>query len=121
MALQVGDVVKARLVATVTAIDQTSITVRTFGDTEVIFPKSIANDPGFTYEEIPLPEPAYVAGSIYMELGGNAYLRRATDQAGDRWQVLIHSDLQVGEYVHEDVPQRPLTLMVPATPLIPPE
>lgn len=113
MALGIGDVVRAQLVATVTAADSTTITVTSFGGTVVVFPKAINNDPGFTYELVPATEPAYIAGELYRDANGSVFQRMASEQAGDRWRVLIHPTRPPGQFVGELLPVRPLTHLVP--------
>jgi len=112
MALTLGDVIRLRLVATVTGGDATTITVTSFGGNAVVFPKAINNDPGFAYELIPTAEPAYTAGELYRDALGNVYQRVATDQPGDRWRVLVHPSRPLGQYVGEQVPARPLTHLI---------
>lgn len=112
MALAVGDVARIRLVATITAIGPSGITVTSFGGAAVVFPRTIADDPGFAYEIIPAAEPAYVAGELYRDANGSAYQRMATDQPGDRWRVLVHPTRPPGQYVGEQFPARPLTHLV---------
>jgi hypothetical protein len=113
MPLAIGDVARIRLVATVTAIDATTITVNSFGGNTVVFPKAINNDPGFAYELIPVTEPAYISGELYRDAAGNVYQRVATDQPGDRWRVLVHPTRPPGQYVGELVPIRPLVQLIP--------
>lgn len=113
MALAIGDVIRLRLVATVTAADATTITVTSFGGNAVVFPKAINSDPGFAYETIPTPEPAYIAGELYQDAAGNVFQRVATDQPGDRWRVVVSKSRILGQYVGELVPLRPLTHLVP--------
>lgn len=120
MALAVGDVLRARLVATVTALDPQNITVTSFGGTVVVFPKAINNDPGFDFEVIPAPEPAYVPGELYRDVNGAVYQRVATAQPGDRWKVLIHPSRPLGQFVGEQFPVRPLAHLVPEPPVVPP-
>lgn len=116
MPLAVGDVVRLRLVATVTAADATTITVSSFGGNAVVFPKAINNDPGFAYELLPATEPAYASGELYRDALGNVYQRVATDQPGDRWLVLVHPTWPLGQYVGELAPTRPLTHLIAGPP-----
>jgi hypothetical protein len=116
MPLAIGDVARLRLVATVTAIDATTITVMSSGGNPVVFPKAINNDPGFAYEIIPSPEPAYIAGDLYRDAGGSVFQRVATDQPGDRWRVVVSKTRPLGQYVGELVPVRPLTHLIPEPP-----
>jgi hypothetical protein len=113
MPLAVGDVVRLRLVATITAADATTITVTSLGGNPVVFPKAINNDPGFAFETIPTPEPAYVVGELYRDAPGNVYQRVATNQPGDRWRVLVHPQRPPGQYVGEQTPVRPLAHLAP--------
>jgi hypothetical protein len=114
MPLGVGDVVRAQLVATVTASDSTTITVTSFGGNAIVFPKAINNDPGFTYEPVPTSEPAYIVGELYRDAQGSVFQRMATDQPGDRWRVLIHPTRPPGQFVGELLPVRPLLHLIPA-------
>jgi hypothetical protein len=114
MPLTLGDVVRLELVATVTAADATTITLTSFGGNAVVFPKAINNDPGFTYQVMPVTEPAYIAGELYRDAAGNVYQRVATDQPGDRWRVLVHPTRPPGQYVGELLPVRPLAHLIPS-------
>jgi hypothetical protein len=120
MALKAGDTVRMRMVATVTAVAAQGIRVTSFGGTVVDFPREIADDPGFAYEEIPAPEPAYTAGELYRDADGNVFQRMATDKPGDRWRVVVHENGRVGQYVGELAPVRPLVHLIPETPATPP-
>lgn len=113
MAIQTGDVIRLRLVATVTAMSAQGVRVLSFGGTQVDFPRSIIDDQGFEYEKVPALEPAYTAGELYRDADGNVYLRTGMTGWGDRWRVVIHSSGRVGQYVAEDTPARPLTRLVP--------
>jgi hypothetical protein len=113
MALEVGDVIRMRMVATVTAIEQTTLTVTSYGGTPVTFPKAINNDPGFTYEEVAEAEPVYLAGELYRDANGSVFQRMATEHPGDRWRVLLHPRQMPGVFVGEGFPVRPLTHLVP--------
>lgn len=116
MAIQLGDVLRVRLVATVTAADATTITVTSQAGTPVVFPKAINNDPGFSFETMPLAEPAYVPGELYRDANGAVYQRTNADQPGDRWRVLVHPTRPIGQYVGELFPVRPLVHLTPEQP-----
>jgi hypothetical protein len=116
MPLTLGDVIRMRLVATVTGGDATTVTVTSFGGTVIVFPKAINNDPGFAYELLPVTEPAYISGGLYRDAVGNVYQRVATDQPGDRWRVLVHPTRPPGQFVGELMPARPLTHLIPEPP-----
>lgn len=113
MALQVGDTIAARLVATVSAINAAGITVQSFGGTTVMFPRQIADDKGFTWRKVASPEPAYEVGSLYVDGTGDVFLRTGEQQPGDAWQVVRSASLPLGQYVHDDTPSRPLKRLVP--------
>ena len=109
--MQVGRVVRAQVVGTVSAIGPKTVTVISVGGNSVTLPKD--TDMGVAYEDLPEPEPAYTAGELYRDAEDGVFQRQATEFPGDRWRVLIHPHFPVGQLVAEETPVRPLRHLVP--------
>lgn len=113
MALKPGDPVAIRLVGILKTLDATAVVVTSFGGTDVTFPASIRGDKGFAWEPVTAQEPAYGVGSVYVDAAGALYLRHESQFPGERWQVIRHPNLPVGQMVAEEIPVRPLAHLTP--------